>query len=125
MGYPTPPMPQVPPPHKPPPSSVDVTISIVGLVLTVLLGAGAVFLGIFSLAFLDYCPPASCSVEGAVTAVMTALGIAALVGLTGLVVTIVRLVRHKLAWPFAVGTLALCVVVLLGGGAAYSAAVGG
>jgi hypothetical protein len=34
--------------------------------------------------------------------------VAALVGLAGLVVTVVQLVRRKLAWPFAVGTLVLC-----------------
>ena len=56
---------------------------------------------------------------------MTALGIAALVGLVGMIVTIVQLVRRKLAWPFAVGTFVLCVVVLFFGGMAYSAAVGG
>ena len=56
---------------------------------------------------------------------MTALGVAALVGLAGMIVTIVSLVRHKTAWPYAVGTLGLCLVVLFFGGMAYSAAVGG
>jgi hypothetical protein len=56
---------------------------------------------------------------------MTALAVAALVGLAGMIVTIVRLVRHKTAWPFAVGTLGLCLVVLFFGGMAYSVAVGG
>jgi hypothetical protein len=117
MGY--------PPPAKPPRSAADVTISIIVLVFTALLGVGAVFMGIFSLAFLDYCPPATCSAEGAVTAVMSALALAALVGLAGMIVTIVQLVRHERAWPFAVGTLGLCLVVLFFGGMAYSLAVGG
>ena len=132
MGYPYPGYPGYPgdpgyppPPAKPPRSAADVTISIIVLVFTALLGVGAVFMGIFSLAFLDYCPPATCSVEGAVTAVMGALAVAALVGLAGMIVTIVHLVRHKTAWPFAVGTLGLCLVVLFFGGMAYSAAVGG
>ena len=123
-GYP--PYPGVPPPPATPPrSAADTTISIVVLVFTALLGIGAVFMGIFSLAFLDYCPPATCSADGAVTAVMSALAVAALVGLAGMIVTIVRLVRHKTAWPFAVGTLGLCLVVLFFGGMAYSVAVGG
>jgi hypothetical protein len=114
-----------PPPGKPPVSSADLTISIVALVLTVMLGAVGAFFGIFSLAFLDYCPPASCSAEGAATAVMTAVGVAALVGLGGLVVTIIQFVRRKIAWPFAVGALVLCVVVFFIGGVGYVAAVGG
>jgi len=129
MGYPQPgypPYPGFPPtPAKSPGSTTDVTISVVVLVFTALLGVGAVGMGVFSLAFLDYCPPTTCSADGAVTAVMTALAAAALVGLAGLIVTVVRLVRHKTAWPFAVGTLGLCLVVLFFGGMAYSAAVGG
>ena len=124
MGYPHPGYPPYPP-AKPPRSTSDLTISIVVLVFTALLGIGAVVMGVFSLAFLDYCPPATCSAEGAATAVMTALGVAALVGLAGMIVTIVQLVRRKPAWPFAVGTMALCLVVLFFGGMGYSAAVGG
>ena len=67
----------------------DLVISVVALVLVVLLGAAAAVMGLFSLAFLDYCPPESCSADGAVTAVGTALMIAFVVGLIGLVVTIV------------------------------------
>ena len=103
----------------------DLVISMVALVLVVLLGAAAAVMGLFSLAFLDYCPPESCSVDGAVTAVGTALMIALVVGLIGLVVTIVALVRRSLAWPFAVGTLVLCAVICVFGGVGYAAAVGG
>lgn len=127
MGYPGyPPHPgHPPPPAKPPRSAADLTISIIIMVLTVILGAGAVFFGFLSLAFLDYCPPATCNVDGAVTAVMGALGIAALLGLVGMIVTIVQLVRRELAWPYVLGTFVLCVIVLFFGGMAYSAAVGG
>lgn len=126
-GYPPPPgYPQYPgyPPPAPQRSTSDVTISIVIMVLTILMGAAAVFFGIFSLAFLDYCPPATCSAEGAATAVMTSLGVAALVGLVGMVVTIIQLARRKRAWPFAAGTFGLCVLVLFFGVLGYSAAVG-
>jgi hypothetical protein len=44
--------------------------------------------------------------------------------LVGLVVTIVQLVRRRLAWPFASGTLVLCRVICLFGGVGYFAAVG-
>lgn len=113
------------PPRKPPASAADVTISIVALVVTVLVGAASAFFGFFSLAFLDYCPPESCSVEGAVSAVMTALAIAAGAGIIGSVATIVQLVRHKLAWPFAVGTLVLCAGIIAVGAVGFVAAVGG
>jgi hypothetical protein len=103
----------------------DLVISMVAMVLTVLLGAAAAVMGLFSLAFLDYCPPESCSVDGAVTAVGTALMVAFVVGLTGLVVTIIALVRRSLAWPFAAGTLVLCGVICVFGGVGYAAAVGG
>lgn len=93
------------------------------MVATVLVvGAGAV-MGFFSLAFLDHCPPATCSVDGAVTASMTTVAIAGLTALAGLIVTIVRLVTRKTAWPFGVGTLTLCVAVFALGTFAYAAAV--
>lgn len=120
MGYPGYPV----TPAQPRRSGPDVAISIVTLLLTVLLGAAAAFFGVFSLAFLDHCPPATCSVDGAVNAVFTALLAAAGIGVVGAVVTIVALVRRKTAWPFAVGTFTLCAVALLLGVVGYSAAVG-
>ncbi|MBB3601769.1 ABC-type multidrug transport system permease subunit [Mycolicibacterium sp. BK556] len=117
-GYP-------PPPAVPPRSAADLTISIILMVVTVLVGAGGAFLGLFSIAFLDYCPPMTCSAEGAVTSVLSALAITALVGLAGIIVTIVQLARRKPGWPFATGTLVLSVAVLFVGGVAYVAAVGG
>jgi hypothetical protein len=117
-GYP-------PPPAKPPRSATDLTIAIVVMVLTVVVGAGGAFLGLMSLAFLDYCPPTTCSAEGAVTAVLTAVGIATVVAVVGMTFTIVALARRKRAWPFAVGTFVLCMVALFFGGAAYTLAVGG
>lgn len=124
MGYPMPPpwLPPPPPPQRPR-SAVDITASIVVIVLTVLLvGAGAV-MGLFSLAFLDHCPPGTCSVEGAVTASMMTVVIAGFLAVTGIITTIVRLLARKTAWPFAVGTLALCLGVFFLGAIAYTAAV--
>jgi hypothetical protein len=113
-----------PAPAKRPIPAADLTISIIALVLTVVLGGCAAVMGVFMLAFLDNCPPATCSVDGAVTAVGTALMIAFVVGLAGTVVTIVQLVRRSPAWPFAVGTLVLCAVICVLGGVAYRVAVG-
>ena len=64
-------------------SGGDLAISITALTITVLLGAVAAVFGLFSLAFLDHCPPESCSAEGAATAVGTALFIAFVIGSPG------------------------------------------
>lgn len=112
-----------PPPTKPQRSGADLAISIAALTLTVLFGAAAAVFGLFSLAFLDSCPPATCSAEGAVYAVLTSLLVAAGIAVIGLVLTIVALVRRKVAWPFGVGTLLLCVLTVFLGGAGYIAAV--
>ncbi|KWX68894.1 hypothetical protein [Mycobacterium sp. NAZ190054] len=111
-------------PAAPRRSGADIVISIVVLVLTVLFGGVAAFLGLFSLAFLDHCPPETCSVDGAVNAVFTSLLAAGAVGVAGLVVTVVQLARRKTAWPFAVGTFVLCVLAVGLGVVGYSAAVG-
>jgi hypothetical protein len=117
--------PSYPPPPKPPVSGSDLAISIVALILTVLLGVVASVFGLFLLAFLDHCPPETCSVEGAVGAVVNALLIAFAVGVVGVSVTVVQLFRRKRGWPFAVGTLALCTLAVFLGGVGYSMAVGG
>ena len=116
--------PGYPPPTRPPRSGVDLAVSIVALTLTVLLGAAAAFFGLFSLAFLDHCPPATCSVDGAVSAVFLSLLAAAGIELTVMVLTIVLLVLRKTGWPVAVGTLVLCALVLFVGAIGYGAAVG-
>lgn len=117
--------PGYPPPARRPRSGADIAISITALVLTAALGAIAAFFGVFSLAFLDSCPPATCSAEGAVNAVLTSLLVAGGIGVVGLVVTVVQLVRRKTGWPFAVATLVLCVAAVVLGGVGYVAAVGG
>ncbi|MGE0221505.1 hypothetical protein [Mycolicibacterium sp.] len=125
MGHPGyPGYPGYPPPAPPPRSGADIAISIVAMVFTVLLAAVAAFFGLFSLAFLDHCPPATCSIDGAVSAVFTSLLVAGGIGVVGMVLTVVQLVRRKPGWPFAVGTLALCVLTVFLGGVGYAAAVG-
>ncbi|MGI9126337.1 MAG: hypothetical protein ACR2JM_16565 [Mycobacterium sp.] len=125
MGYPY--QSQYPPaypPPKPPLSRTDATISIIVLVVTVLGSAGGALMSFLMLAFLDYCPPETCSVNGAVSAAAATVGAVAVIAVTGLVLTISRLSARKTAWPFAVGTLAACVVAFLAGFLAYNAAVG-
>ena len=111
-------------PPKPPISGMDLAISIGALILTAFMGAVAAVFGLFSLAFLDSCPPESCSADGAVTAVLTALFVAFVIGVVGLVVTIIALVRRKRGWPFAVATLVLCTIAVFFGGVGYAMAVG-
>lgn len=122
MGYPAPP-PYWGPPPPPPRNTTDVTVSVIVLVLTVLLGGAASVMSFFSLAFLDYCPPETCSVDGAVTAVLATIAIAAVSVLTGLIVTVIRLGQRKTAWPFAVGALTVMIMVFFAGAIAYTAAV--
>lgn len=120
VGYPMSPL---PPPLPPRTNGTDLTVSVLLILATVLtVGAGAV-MGVFLVAFLDHCPPPRCSAEGAISASMTTVAVAVLVGLAGIVATIIRLSRRKRAWPFAVGTLAACVAVFFVGALAYNAAV--
>ena len=78
--------------------------------MAALVGGCAAVMGLFLLAFLDSRPPESCSADRAVTAIFTALAVA--------------LVRRKLAWPFAGGTLVLCGVICGVGLVGYFVAVG-
>lgn len=117
-GYPA------PLPQKRPVSGADIAASVVALVVTAGMIVVAAVFGLFSLAFLDHCPPESCSEQGAVNAVINALLIAAAIGVVGLVVTIVQLVRRERGWPFALGTFGLCLTTFVIGGFFYTMAVG-
>lgn len=114
----------LPVPQKRPVSGGDIAASVTALVVALLIGAVAAVLGLFSVAFLDYCPPPRCSTEGAVSAVFTAVIAAAGIFVVGLVATIVALVCRRRGWPYAVGTLVLVVIALFCGGVGYSMAVG-
>ena len=113
------------PEGKLPISGVDLAISITALVLTVLITGGGALMGVFLLAFLDHCPPETCSVDGAVNAVAAAVLVAGVIAVAGAVVTIIQLVRRAPGWPFAIATLLMCVITLVAGGFGYTAAVGG
>lgn len=118
-GYPA------PPPAKRPISGVDLAVSISALVLTIAGGAVAGFFGIFFMAFTDHCPPESCHIDAGVTAMFTGFTAAALLWITGTVLTIMRLMRRCTAWTFAIGTLMLCAAACVAGIGGYLVAVGG
>lgn len=105
-------------------SQADRVISIIVIVFIPLVCAGAALLGIFMLAFLDNCPSETCSAEHAALSVWTAIGVVVCIALAGIILTIVRLVRQRLAWPFAVGTFMLCGVVGVIGVVGFMIAVG-
>jgi hypothetical protein len=121
MGYPASPTVRQ---QKPPMPGPDLAVSISALVVTALLGIAAAVFGMFSLAFLDNCPPESCSADDAFTAVASALGVAAAIGAVGLTVTVVALYRRRHAWPFAIATLVLCLIAFVLGGVGNAVAVG-
>lgn len=113
-----------PPPAQPQRSASDLGGSITMIVLTVLSWAFAAFFGLFLLAFLDHCPPATCSADGAMLAIGSALLVAAGIAVIGVTITVVRLVRRKTDWPIALGTLLLCLAAYLCGIVGYFASVG-
>lgn len=112
-----------PRPPRPPVPGADIAISIIVLVLTALMIAAGGFFGLFSLAFLDHCPPESCSEQGAVNAVGNALFAAVGIGVVGLTTTAVQLSRRRRGWPIATATLVLCLIAFVIGGVGYSMAV--
>jgi hypothetical protein len=121
MAHPSYPPTRVP---KPPIATSDLAISIGALVLTVAFGVVAAAMGLLSLAFLDYCPPHSCSAQGAATAVWIALLAAFAIGVMGLVATVVQLYRRKPGWPFAIATFVFCGFAVVLGGVGYAMAIG-
>ena len=103
---------------------VDLAFTITLLVIGWALLVCYAVVGLFLLAFLDHCPPESCSTDGAVNAVFLG-GLVALGLLVVLcIVALVRLIGRRSAWW--VGLIAILAVA--GGGALgilrYFAAVG-
>jgi vacuolar-type H+-ATPase subunit I/STV1 len=118
-------MPPAPPaPRKPPISGVDLGVSITAIILTVAFGAFATFIGVFMLAFLDTCPPATCSLQGAIGSVSGTLLITGVTGVIGITFTVLALLRRALAWPIAVGTFVACVVICVVGINVFGIAIG-
>ncbi|WP_232677137.1 hypothetical protein [Nocardioides sp. R-C-SC26] len=95
-------------------------VLIIGLVLTWALGS---FLAFFFLVFLDYCPEATCSVDGAVTASLGTIAGTAPVTVVTVVATIVQLARGRRAWLVALLGELVLIGGFVAGFVAYSAAV--
>jgi hypothetical protein len=95
------------PAEKPPLIVWDIIVSIVMWVLSVGLIGVAAFVALFGLAFIDYCPPESCSAQGAFLSLMVA-GVASIfLLLTGLTWGIVRIVERQTSWWVGLGALVL------------------
>lgn len=125
MPGPPPQYPYLYPPQAPQRSVADLVMSIVMLVLAVAVGGLGAFMGLFMLAFLDHCPPQTCSVQGAVSAVLVSIGIVGAVVVVCLIVTVVALIRRKPGWPFALGALLGAIAVYGVGFLAFVSAVEG
>ncbi len=102
----------------------DVAISGVALTITGMIVALGVFGAVFLIAFLDYCPPQSCSTSGALVSVGGSVVVAFATGLGGLVVSVLRIVDRRVSWPFSVATLVVCATAVGIGMIRYLDAVG-
>ena len=94
------------------------------LVVAVVGWAVAAGMEFMMLAFTDYCPPERCNADRAATSVLLSVSAAGVLMLIGSVLTIVFLVRRRLAWPFATATLILSAAAELLGFVGYFVAVG-
>ncbi|BBY21734.1 hypothetical protein [Mycobacterium stomatepiae] len=99
-------------------------LSIVLMVVAVVGWGVAAGMEFMFLAFTDYCPPPRCSTDRAATAVLLSISVAAALTIIGCVVTIIRLVRRRPGWPYAIATLTAATVAELLGVVGYFAAVG-
>ncbi|MBJ7339150.1 hypothetical protein [Mycolicibacterium sp.] len=113
-----------PSPSTKPIPAADLIVSVVALLATVVFGAVSARVALYLLLVLDACPNLTCNVGRATTVVGVDLVIALVIGIVGFAVTIVKLVRRRRAWPYAVGTFVLCVVACLVGVLGYFAAAG-
>jgi hypothetical protein len=101
-----------------------VALSIVLMAVAVIGWVVAAGMEFMFLAFTDNCPPQRCSADRAATSVLVSVSVAAACAVIGCVATIVRLVRRRRGWPYAVATLAASAVAELLGVVGYFAAVG-
>jgi hypothetical protein len=110
--------------HPPRRSAADLTVSIVVLIVTVLGVAVSALIGLMATLSLSSCQPPGCHADAAVVLVLGAMALAGVVGAVGAVLTVVRLVQRKTAWPFAVGTFGGCLGAVALGVIAYLVTTG-
>ncbi|MCO5546655.1 hypothetical protein L7F22_000089 [Adiantum nelumboides] len=89
-----------------------------------MLVALGVFGAVFLVAFLDYCPPRTCSSSAVLVSVGGSLVVAAAAGIAGLAMTVLRVVERRPAWPFALATLAVTGCAVVFGAVHYASAIG-
>ncbi|MEQ3554422.1 hypothetical protein WIS52_28485 [Pseudonocardia nematodicida] len=102
----------------------DVALSGFALALTGMLIALGVFGGVFLMAFLDYCPPRTCSSLNILVSVGGSLVVAVAAGIAGLAMTVLRIVERRVSWPFAAVTLLIAAAAIAFGAADYTTAIG-
>ncbi|MER5671192.1 hypothetical protein [Pseudonocardia alni] len=102
----------------------DAALSGVALAVTGMLVALGVFGAVFLVAFLDYCPPRTCSSSAVLVSVGGSLVVAAAAGVAGLAMTVLRVVERRPAWPFALVTLAVTGSAVAFGAVHYASAIG-
>jgi hypothetical protein len=109
---------------KPPVLKWDVGLSAALLIVSAVGWIVAAGSELFVLAFTDYCPAETCDAHQASQSITIALSAAAaLIGM-GVVLAIIRIIRRRLAWPFAVAVLVLSIAAEVLGFVGYVAAVG-
>ncbi|MEJ8282045.1 hypothetical protein [Pseudonocardia spirodelae] len=102
----------------------DAALSGAALALTGMLVALGVFGGVFLVAFLDYCPPRTCSSSAVLVSVGGAVVVAVAAGIAGLAMTVLRVVERRPAWPFALATLVVTGAAVTFGAVHYASAIG-
>jgi uncharacterized BrkB/YihY/UPF0761 family membrane protein len=102
----------------------DIALSVFLLLLAATLGVVGSILAFVSIAFIDNCPPESCSVDGAVSAQFTAALLVILAFVAGLIATIVALATRRRGWWVALLTAVVVLVIWVLGFVGYFTAVG-
>jgi uncharacterized membrane protein len=102
----------------------DIALSVFLLLLAAVVGVVGTILAFVSIAFIDNCPPETCSVDGAVGAQFTAALVVILAFVAGLIATIVALATRRRGWWLGLVTVFLVLLSWVLGFVGYFAAVG-
>jgi hypothetical protein len=86
----------------------DTALTVILLVATFVILLVAVFFDLFAIAFTDYCP-AGCNSGAGVAVIFTVWICSTVVAVVGTILSLVRLVRRRRAWWFALATLLLVI----------------
>jgi hypothetical protein len=105
---------------RPPRSRGDLTASVLILVASVLgWAAGSFFIFFIVGLFGGDCITSDCGAYAGVAAEKVAIAIAAGIVVVGVVVTLVRIVVRRRAWPFALAAFVACGICLAIGGIVF------